>query len=414
MPAQLATLICIIFILYLFWEDFKESDESSNALWIPVVWMFFSGSRGIYQWLVPGRHFTTPEAYLEGSPLDAYMFLILSLASVIILIRRRINWAELLINNPWIWMYFLFGFLSILWSDYPFVSLKRWVKALSTISMALIILTDQHPYRAIGVVLRRLAFLLLPLSVLFIKYYPELGRAYTWSGKAMYTGVATQKNGLGQICLISGIYFIYFFSDTILEHWNGRKSVGHPYLIVNFALAATSIWLLYISDSATSILCIIIAAGLFIISRVQAIALKPNRIIFLGMLVFSVFGTLEIFFDVTDYIVSIFGRDPTLTTRVPMWHGLLAMVENPIFGTGYESFWLGDRLRVLWAEYGALTHSHNGYLETYLNLGLIGLAILVGCILSGLLYVRRCLDFDYATAILRLSFIVVVLIYKKK
>ena len=48
---------------------------------------------------------------------------------------------------------------------------KRWIKALSTVIMAFVVVTEAHPYMAIGVIIKRLSFLLLPLSVLFIKYY---------------------------------------------------------------------------------------------------------------------------------------------------------------------------------------------------------------------------------------------------
>jgi O-antigen ligase len=94
-----------------------------------------------------------------------------------------------------------------------------------------------------------------------------------------------------------------------------------------------------------------------------------------------------------------------------MWEGLLAMAHNPVIGVGYESFWLGDRLNVLWEAYGKFIQSHNGYLETYLNLGLIGLTLVIAKMLSGLLKVRKQLDVDYAFAILRLTFIVIVAIY---
>jgi hypothetical protein len=44
------------------------------------------------------------------------------------------------------------------------VLMKRWVKDLGNPIMALVILTERRPYEAVGVVLRRLTFLLRPLS----------------------------------------------------------------------------------------------------------------------------------------------------------------------------------------------------------------------------------------------------------
>jgi hypothetical protein len=59
---------------------------------------------------------------------------------------------------------------SAAWSDERTVLMKRWVKDLGNPIMALV-----RSYEAIGVVLWRLTFLLRPLSILFITYYPGLG-----------------------------------------------------------------------------------------------------------------------------------------------------------------------------------------------------------------------------------------------
>ena len=59
------------------------------------------------------------------------------------------------------------------------------------------------------------------------------------------------------------------------------------------------------------------------------------------------------------------------------------MHTNPLVGTGYESFWLGPRLKDVWAQTGAgINEAHNGYLEVYLNQGLIGLVLLGGFLIA--------------------------------
>jgi len=49
---------------------------------------------------------------------------------------------------------------------------------------------------------------------------------------------------------------------------------------------------------------------------------------------------------------------------------------DPLFGTGYNSFWLGSAVE----RYDNITQAHNGYLETYLNGGIIGLCLLTAMI----------------------------------
>jgi O-antigen ligase len=409
MPPQLAALICILFILYLFWVDRKRSEDVSSALWIPLIWMLLAGSRYVSQWLNLGSPVGSADAYLEGDPLNRNVFLLLMVAGVIVLSRRKLAWGHLLTHNSWIWLYFLFAGFSILWSDYPDVAFKRLIKALGNVIMALVVLTEKRPYEAVGVVLRRLAFLLVPLSILFIKYFPDLGRSYhPWTYEPMFTGVASNKNSLGQICLLAGIYFCW----TLLHGWDERSKLGRGLSItLDVVFLSMIAWLIHEANSATSLACLILVAGILLASRLPSVARAPRRIMVLGMAAVCLFGVLEVTLDFSGSVVSLLGRDVTLTTRVPMWEGLREMAANPLVGVGYESFWLGDRLDVLQEKYGGIHQAHNGYLELYLNLGLVGLGLIVGSILSGLLKVRNHLSMNYPAAILRLCFIVTVAVY---
>lgn len=402
----LPTLICILFILYLFWID-RKKDGPSYALWIPLAWMFFAGSRYVSSWLGLSAPVMT-DSNAEGDIVNAVSFFLLIVAGVLVLSRRKIDWGRLLSQNKWIWLYFLYCGISITWSDFPFVSFKRWIKEIGNPIMVLVILTEKRPYEAIGVILRRLAFLWLPLSALFIRYYGELGRGYTAQGKQMFTGVGQQKNDLGLICLISGIYFFWNF----LLNRKGSFKLGERGTVVDLILLGLVLWLLHMSNSATSWACLVVAASLFFVGRIKVVAQKPDKIIFWGIVVISFFFFLEATPNVSDFVIRFLGRDQTLTERVPMWELLKGMATNSFVGVGYQSFWLGPRLEKIKGELGVVfNQAHNGYLEQYLNLGYIGVAFIGVVLLSGLLKVRRHLNVDYPSAMLRLSFIVTALLY---
>jgi len=410
MPPQVATAIAILLIVLLFRaEGTLEEHGVSRALWVPYAWMFLSGSRYVSQWLNPAASLGSAEAYLEGSPLDRVVFLVLIILGVVILIRRNLNWQMLFKNNTWPLVFLLFGLTSVLWSDYPFVSFKRWIKGLGTPVMALVILTEERPLAAFAALIRRLSYVLLPLSVLYIKYYPHLGRAYHM-GQPMYTGVATQKNGLGQLCLIAGIYYCW---DLLFHGQNRRVSRGGRRFPVELVILPMLGWLLYMADSSTSLMGLVIGSGILVMSRVPAVSRVPGRIVRWVLTAVVAFGILELTVGLSTYIIAALGRDPSLTTRVPMWQTLLVMSRSRSqwFGLGYESFWLGKRLAVLW-EMGIGVHqAHNAYLETYLNIGLVGLTLLASLIISGLVKARQQMKTDYRFAVLRLTIIVVVAAY---
>jgi O-antigen ligase len=111
-------------------------------------------------------------------------------------------------------------------------------------------------------------------------------------------------------------------------------------------------------------------------------------------------------------LVEAMGRDATLTGRTELWEQLGRMVVDPVLGAGYESFWLGDRLEKLWSIYWwRPRQAHNGYLETFLNLGWIGLAILAALIARGYRNIAAAFRASHPTARLQLAFFTVALVY---
>jgi O-antigen ligase len=407
MPPQLALLIGLLLVGYLFWMDLKRKDGPSKELWIPLIWMFLAGSRYVSQWLQYSP--SSSDASYEGSPLDAVVFFLLIVGGLFVLSRRKIDWNRLFAQNKWIWFYFAYCAISIVWSDYPFVSFKRWIKELGNPIMVLVILTDRRPVEAIDSILRRLAVAWLPLSIVFFKYFPGLGRQFHEStGELFATGVGLHKNSLGMLCLICGIYFAwkYLVKNRDNFKWNWQENIA------DLALMVLVVWLLNLSKSATSMVCLVVAVILILVGRLKIFAQKPGAIINLLIAFIPVFILLQEVFGITDIILDLLGRDRNLTTRVPIWEFLKGMAPNPILGAGYYSFWMGDRLEMIWGFTGrTINQAHNGYLEQYLNLGYIGLFFTGAMIVAGLLKVRRQLTVNYPLGMLNLCFIVSAVLY---
>jgi O-antigen ligase len=73
--------------------------------------------------------------------------------------------------------------------------------------------------------------------------------------------------------------------------------------------------------------------------------------------------------------------DTTFTGRIDIWtFAVQALQSRLLTGYGFSAFWGGSSIQNLpqgmeWAEYAS--HSHNGYLDTALTMGLPGLALLI-------------------------------------
>ncbi|PYS71570.1 MAG: hypothetical protein DMF73_10500, partial [Acidobacteria bacterium] len=171
LPPIIASCLTIAFIVFLFRRDIREKPDVSGALWLPLLWLVMTCSRGFTAWLnIFGLHVSGAASLEEGSPLDACFYFALIAVGFCVLLQRQVRLSEILQNNGWL--------ISIVWSDFPFVAFKRWFKVLGHPIMVLIILTEPDPEKALSRVMKRCAYIVVPVSILFIKYYPELGRGF--------------------------------------------------------------------------------------------------------------------------------------------------------------------------------------------------------------------------------------------
>jgi exopolysaccharide production protein ExoQ len=377
MPPTLAlALWAVLLFVLLCWDPAKVS-RTSPTLWVPVIWMFILGSRLPSQWL-GGQVVISLQAMEDGNPLDRIISSGLILMAIGILVSRSFKWDAFFANNLALTAFLCFALMSVLWSDYPFITFKRWFRDLGNYLIILIPLSDPRPLEAVGTLIRRLFYLLIPLSVLLVKYFPNIGRQYDeWTGVAMYTGPTTGKNMLGVLCLISGLFF---FWDTLTRWSNHRERRTKRIILINVAFIGMTLWLLKIADSATSRVCLVI--GCLVIATAYTKAAKRNPALVTWLVPGGICLYMALVFgfglDINAQLARALGRDPTLTDRTKIWGFLLSMKISPLFGTGYESFWLGPRLQWFWqnAGLGHINEAHNGFLEVYLNLGIIGLSLL--------------------------------------
>ena len=380
MPPFLALVLCLGFLWWLLRHDPAKQSNTSLALWVPLIWIFIIASRLPSQWFGGGQEESALEALQEGNPLDRTVFALLILLAVGILISRSFRWGHFFAHNFFLAAFLLFALVSVFWSDFSFVSFKRWFRDLGAYLVILVVLTDRRPLEAIGTLLRRLCYLLIPVSILLIKYYPQMGKQYDfWIGTSVFVGATTSKNMLGVLCLVSGIFF---FWDTVTRWPDRKERPTRRIIFVNVAFIGMTLWLLHLADSATSRVCLTL--GCLVIAAAHRTSMKRNPFLLKVLIPASLclYMILQFGFGINGALAGLVGRNSTFTGRTELWNILLSMHTNPVVGTGYESFWLGPRLQMIWAKFAVVNEAHNGYLEIYLNLGLVGLLLLGGFLIT--------------------------------
>jgi exopolysaccharide production protein ExoQ len=409
MPPAIAAVVFAIVILGLFLIDRDPEIRTSPGLWIPVIWLFINSSRAVSTWLGVTSPVNAVDEYMDGSPFDRAVFLTLLIVGLIVLLRRGRQVSKLLWANAPIVLFFLFCLASIFWSEYTFIAFKRWSKAIGDVVMVLIVFTDRDPEAALKRLVSRVGYVLVPLSVLFIKYYPALGRTLNqWSWTYMYSGVSTTKNGLGTTCLVCGLVplwrFFTVYRDKEETHRAGK-------MLAYVVVVAMVLWLFVTANSMTSLSCFLMAGGLIMVTNFRAFRGKPWVAHFLIVVMISV-SLFALFFDTGGNLVGSLGRDATMTGRTGIWHAVLSVSGSPLVGTGFESFWMGDRLQKVWTLTAkGIQEAHNGYLEVYLNLGWMGIGLLALVIATGYRNAVAIYRRNADAGRIRLAFIAVALVY---
>lgn len=400
----------IIFIVVLIFFLRKEGlGRLPAALYVPLCWMVLILSRSFSQWLQLRGDLSGMEAEMEGNPIDAAFLLVLIMLGLGILYLKRIDVSGIIKNNKSLFMLYGFALLSLLWADFPLIAFKRWTKWFGSLIMVLVILSEVDYKGAIKSLIKRCAYALIPLSIVFIKFVPSLGRSYTRSGIADYHGVATQKNQYGILLLICGIYFAW----ELIVMWRKKdfealKKIGY----VNLLFLVVILWQLFFIDSKTSIICLMLGIGVIFLLGHPFFKKYPhkarNAIIALAIVV----ALLQHFIDIKGTIISSAGRVPTLTDRTILWTEILKVPTNPLVGTGWDNFWLGDRIIPLWEKWAwHPRNAHNGYLEIYLYLGWTGIALLFFALWAGFKKSAALLISDFEYGCLSLSFFIIALFF---
>jgi len=384
MPPQLALAVGFALIFAAFRWDRKRGIRVSTTLFWPTLWYMVVASRPIGVWFViwgvplPGARVGVE----DGSLIDRVFYAGLALIGVLILSRRRVSWSAFIYSNRWFLLFLGFMALSLLWSDYTWVSFKRYIKLIGSVVMALVILTEDKPLEAMVTVLRRCLYVHLPMSIIFTKYFRDLGVSFDWSGSAeAWQGIATSKNTLGQVAMLGVVYFAW----EVYRKWGQLRWKNHHLLFLGFAL-----FLLKGSDEAVSktSIAVCIFAG-FVFFRIQSLRNRPDAVPRFVNLMFA--GTVSLILLVVTHsivhfsadsafgkIIELLGRDITLTDRTYIWTDVYGVAAaSPIVGVGFGGFWIGRIANIPWnaSMTWVLGQGHSGYVDTYLHLGLVGIGL---------------------------------------
>jgi O-antigen ligase len=392
--ATIALAATALFVAFLLWQGRDRSGDVSWATWIPTLWMMRCASRSLTLWLYPRGLEAEAAGGLgstDGSLHDQVFFATLMLLAVIVLVRRVRDWGALIGSNGPLVLFFGYMLLSSLgWSPEPLTSLKRWFRTVGDVLVILVALTETNRMQAVSAILWRCGAVLVPLSLVLARFYPAHGVKYGyyaiwgggWVALESWVGVTTSKNGLGMLTMLAALACVWriLLVGGFQAAWKQKR--------VELLLLAVSSWVMLgggrrRSMSATSIILFLLGAALMWWLRRHGV---PRRRVVIAL--FVVLMAIALVNTMTGTAMSLAvgsvtelaGRDSTFTGRTGLWTALIELGQkHPLLGAGFEAFWsspagreLVERPEFSWNP----NQAHNGYLEVYLNLGLLGLLLI--------------------------------------
>jgi O-antigen ligase len=260
--------------------------------------------------------------------------------------------AKLLARNVAVIAYSSFIVISAAWSIHPDLTFRRGLGCILTILVAayLAVRFDEKDRM-------KLFSFVFSIPALVSLFAIMAGYSELYS-----------KNTLGRIMAVGIFVELYLLA---LGNWRP---------IWRFGLLSIYLTLLILSHSVTSWLCVMLflaGTAIYIIGKRDKLAGLILVIIFACLLLLLQLG---LWYN-ADSLLAVFGKNSTLTGRTDIWLATINQIrEKPLLGSGYMATWLPTDAATLeiWDQFRwAIPNAHSAYLDVTLQLGLVGLGLLL-------------------------------------
>lgn len=288
-----------------------------------------------------------------------------------------------------------FMVLSAAWSVSWMDSLVYGAMAAGNILMAYVLASEFSLKQIARMILRVLVVMTLAGVLAALVGYQQVFY-FDSHGRPNFLGTQTIR-GFFQHHIMAGLFGAIggALSLSLLRGVRRIVSLGVFVLFVLMAGSATGAFLM-----AAAV--VLVPLAKILIPRVSGVGLVISTFP-VGVLVTVL--TTQLFVPVVELL----GRDPTLTGRTVLWEwGYAAISERPILGWGFAAYFRSEHGAVPslyvpeFFDY-EIAHFHNSYIQTAVDLGLIGVLVLL---LVLLFVIRRAYsyarteDIDTGTAVL--------------
>jgi O-antigen ligase len=289
-----------------------------------------------------------------------------------------------------------YAVMSTAWSATPGAALRRAIALLMTMAFAFYVTQRFRPEEFFRILY--VAFgLYIAVELLSVVLPPHIGIYGSGLFQGAWRGLTGMKNILGRTL---GLMLVLF---VVMRHFGGRS-----WYRLSLAGCGAVLVMLFFSRSRTPLLAAAAAIPTVYALRMlmggvfgRGWRLKPTLGLVAGLLLAAV--AVMAVLVVAPLVLEAVGRDFTLSGRTKLWGWAINIASaRPWLGAGYRSFWIDANTKYFFTSFawqknadGTLSdsyhgpdHSHSSYVDTFVELGIVGCALLAVLILSSLWRMR--------------------------
>jgi exopolysaccharide production protein ExoQ len=294
--------------------------------------------------------------------------------------------------------------LSIAWSEYRLESVGGVLLQLGTTAVGLafaLLSTPAELLAVLGTALRAIlalsiAFELVVALVIRHPVFPVWVREADrvdpnpllyWSRDVLFDdgkiqGITGSSTLLAMLALVALIVFTVQLASGAVRRLPGGAWVAVALLVIGLTRSATIILGL--------VAVVAVLAGILLLRR--AAPGRGRMLVGAGIAVAAVAALVAgILFR--GAVLGALGKSDTFTGRFGIWEAVIGLaVQRPLFGWGWISYWAPwiEPFRGL-AFAGGMEqlHAHNAWLDVWLQLGLVGVVVFAGLVLTALVRATR-------------------------
>lgn len=333
----------------------------------------------------------------ENSLTDSIFAPLYGILALLMVLRPKAV-SRAVLAHRWTLVLLAFVAASVFWSQAPDVTVRHTIAILATSAFAWCLVARREPREVL-----LLMVIVLTFSAVLTLYWGIMdpAGAVLPSEQPAWRGVYDTKNVLARAMVLNSVLCMLLLIGQTRRRWLLWGAMALSMVAGAMSLSATGLLVL-----GTLAVLVRFSESL----RLRVTLLIP---LIVACILLLVGGVLWLHAHVGE-LASDLGKDTTMTGRTQLWAvALLFIQRHPLLGYGFGGFWrgwVGDS-GLYWAAIGWKTpHSHNGFVDLTLDLGVVGLAVcviaLATAFIAALKRARTARTTEAVAPLIMLSFIV--------